>query len=154
MKTIEERIMEVGAKVLDEMLLHKTDVVVTMKSSGSEFSVYVDVHPVTMFSNYEREELEYKAQREGLSEEGKRQLDRTWEMKKELDKEKAEREVKTCSDCKYYKQISNSYEGICSKGHGIVRQQPGGLPLGYRNCHDEVCSEALIKEKEDERRTE
>ncbi|MCK4649241.1 hypothetical protein KAT51_06940 [bacterium] len=58
MKTMEERIMEIGAKVMDEMLLHKTDVTVMMKNSGSEFNIYVDVHLVTMFSNYEKEELE------------------------------------------------------------------------------------------------
>lgn len=79
-------------------------------------------------------------------EEAKKQLDRLWEMKKERDEGKVEHEVKMCGDCKYFKQTS-SHEGICSKGHGIVMQQTGGLPLGYRNYHDEVCSEALIKEK-------
>ena len=60
--------------------------------------------------------------------------------------DKKQREIKKCSDCGCFKQLSNSNEGICSKGHGIVRQQPGGLPLGYRNYYDEACSEALMKE--------
>lgn len=65
--------------------------------------------------------------------------------------EEREYEIKMCSDCRYFKQVPNSHEGICSKGHGIVMQRAGGLPLGYRNYYDEACSEALEK-GEDERR--
>lgn len=89
MKTIEERIMEVGAKVLDEMLLHNTDVVVALRADAlhDDISVRVDVHPVTIFRTDEIEELKYRAQREGLPKGDREQIDRIWEMNKELDKE-------------------------------------------------------------------
>ena len=94
MKTIEERIMEVGAKVLDEMLLHNTHVLVTIEKdsyiNGNDFFVYVDVHPVTVFRDDEMEELKYRIRRVGLSEEGKKQLDRMWHLKKEMKEDEEE----------------------------------------------------------------
>ena len=84
MKTIEERIMEVGAKVMDEALLHNTKVTVEIiERSENDFFVYVDVHPVTVFRNGEREELEYRARRVELPEEGKKQLDEVWKLQQE-----------------------------------------------------------------------
>lgn len=88
MKTIEERIMEVGAKVLDETLLHNTDVVVVLRADAlhDDISVRVDAHLVTMFRTDEIEELKYRAQREGLPKGDREQIDRMWELRIELDK--------------------------------------------------------------------
>lgn len=90
MKTIEERMMQIGAKALNEYFTHGKSVEVRIERSKTfgAFQVDVDVHPVTFFNENEMDEVKYRATRAELSEEGKKQLDDMWEKEREIKKRK------------------------------------------------------------------
>jgi len=76
-KELDEKLLKVGAKVIDELLLHNTTVEVKLIKSEllDCHTIYVGVHLVTGFCDSERARLHYRAQRVELPEEGKKQLD-------------------------------------------------------------------------------
>jgi len=77
-KKLDDKLLRIGAKVVDELLLHNTSVEVKLiKSKGLEgqYTIQVDAHLVSGFSVREKATLQYRARRVELSEEGKRQLD-------------------------------------------------------------------------------
>lgn len=94
MRIIEERIMAIGAQTIEELLLHREMIEVTLrKGISNHFGVNVDGQLVAIFREDEMEELEYKARRINLSKEGKKQLDKIWQLKQETKKQLKENET-------------------------------------------------------------
>ena len=63
----------------------------------------------------------------------------------------AEKDKMRCCDCKYFQPFGRGFEGICEKGHGVLQQKEGGLPLGYIHFNKRSCWEGVFGPTTEER---
>ena len=80
---IDEKLLRIGAKVVDELLLHETPIETHLKINvvfSDIYTIFVDAHSVCGFVKEDLGKIRYRAQRANLPPEGQKQLDKLEEM--------------------------------------------------------------------------